>query len=71
VRFGPLVRLHALDHLRKRHDRNEITERIGILFQAIMEELQARSYAENPQSDLERELGRRQRERIRSKKPFG
>ena len=71
VRFGPLVRLHALDHLRQSLDRNEITERIGGLFLAILEELQARSYAETPESDLERELGWRQRERIRAKKPFG
>jgi cytidylate kinase len=54
VRYGPAVRPRALPALRARYDDREITRRIGALFQAIYEELLARSLAEHPLTDWER-----------------
>lgn len=71
VRYGPLVRLHALPRLRQLCDRKEITARIGQLFQAIFEEMQARSYQETPETPFERQLRLRLRQRARRKRPFG
>lgn len=71
VRFGPLIRLHALPRLRQGHDRKEVTQRIGQLFQAIYAELQARSYAETPETPIERQLRLRQQRKLRRKRPFG
>ncbi len=48
VRYGPAVRPRALPALRARYDDREITRRIGVLFQAVFEELLARSLAEHP-----------------------
>ena len=71
VRFGPLVRLHGLDRLLQDLDPREVTERIGSMFLAMMEELQARSYADRPESAQEKDLAARQQQRRRHKKPFG
>lgn len=57
VRFAPAVRLHALPALQARLDERQICARIGELFQAIYEEMQARSWAEHPQTDAERLAG--------------
>lgn len=57
VRFAPAVRLHALPVLQVRYDERQICTRIAALFQAIYEEMQARSWAEHPQSDEERLAG--------------
>jgi 1-acyl-sn-glycerol-3-phosphate acyltransferase len=70
VRYGPLVRLHALERLRRDLDPRQITERVGAMFQAMIEELQARSRAERPESAAERALAVRQRHRRRSRRPF-
>jgi len=70
VRYGPLVRLHALSRLRQSCDRKEITKRIGDLFLAIFHELQARSYQEQPETDLERQIRLQQRRKFRHKRPF-
>lgn len=53
VRFAPAVRLRALPALRARHDERQISARIGALFEAIYGELQARSFAQNPQTAWE------------------
>jgi cytidylate kinase len=71
VRYGPLIRLHALPRLRQAHDRKEITQRIGQLFLAVFQELQARSFTETPETSLERELRLRQQRKLRRKRPFG
>jgi len=71
VRFGPLVRLHALDRLLRDHDRREVTERIGDLFLAIVRELQARSYAARPPGAVEERLRARQERRDRRNHPLG
>jgi cytidylate kinase len=71
VRYGPLVRLHALPRLRQDFDRKEITRRIGSLFLAIIEELQVRSYLERPETDLERRLRLGQQRAQQRKQPFG
>lgn len=64
VRYGPAVRPRALPALRARHDDREITRRIGLQFLAIFEELQARSWAERPLTDWEREDGERMAARV-------
>ncbi|MBD3221588.1 (d)CMP kinase [bacterium] len=70
VRYGPIVRLHGLDALQARFDRKVVTKRIGDMALAILEELQARSYADRPLTDLERAVQVEARRRIRSKRPF-
>jgi len=57
VRYAPAVRLHALPALRARCDERQICGRIATLFQAIYAEMQARSWAERPQTDEERIAG--------------
>ncbi|HOX26382.1 MAG TPA: (d)CMP kinase [Candidatus Krumholzibacteria bacterium] len=71
IRYGPLVRLHALDRLLRDHDRREVTERIGALFLGILRELEARSYAATPESEYERRLRLAQGRRDRRRNPFG
>lgn len=71
VRYGPLVRLHALPRLRRDHDRREISSRISALFLAIFEELQACSYSDNPQTAFELQLLERQTRRRGRRNPFG
>ncbi|MFH1845038.1 MAG: (d)CMP kinase [bacterium] len=73
VRIAPRVDLRALPVLRRQHDNRVICKRIAGLFQAIFEELQARSFADFPQSEWERQEGERQREiyRARERKIFG
>ncbi len=61
VRFGPVVHMHALPTLAaKHHSPRALSRRIGLLFEAIYRELQARSFAENPPTDWERTTGARQ-----------
>ena len=60
-----------LERLRRELDPRAITERIGAMFQAMLEELQARSFSEQPESAQERALAARQRHRRRAKRPFG
>ena len=71
VRYGPIVRLHGLDRLKRDLDRKEITKRIGAMYLAMMEELQARSFADFPESDFERAVRVRQMRKRRRKNPFG
>jgi cytidylate kinase len=70
VRYGPLVRLHALDRLLEDLDRKEVTERVGDMYLAMMEELQARSFAERPETAHEREVGLRMQRKLRRRNPF-
>jgi 1-acyl-sn-glycerol-3-phosphate acyltransferase len=69
VRYGPLVRLHALPHLEAALGRRVAAERVGTLFQAILDELMARSYAETPPGPRELELQDRARGRGRVTHP--
>ena len=71
VRYGPLVHLHGLARLKQLYDRKEVTQRVGDMYLAMIEELQARSFAEHPETDLERTLRLRQRRKLRRKNPFG
>jgi cytidylate kinase len=71
VRYGPVVHLHGLRRLQELLDRKEVTKRVGDLFLAMIRELQARSFAAMPESDLERALRLRQRRKYRRKNPFG
>jgi cytidylate kinase len=59
VRFGPVLRLHALAHLQARMDRREVSRRIAQLCEAAFCELQALSYAERPETAFERALAER------------
>jgi len=59
IRYGPMIRLHALAHLRELLDRREVSRRIASLCEAVFNELQALSYAENPETDFERKLSAR------------
>jgi len=72
VRYGPVVRWHGLKTLRAQNDKKIVSNRIGALCQAIFDELQARSFAENPQTEFERELGEKQlvKYQVRAAKVF-
>jgi len=71
VRYGPLVRLHALDRLLAELDRKEVTKRIGTMFQSMLEEMQARSFGDFAETGLEKKLRAKQERRILKKRPFG
>ncbi|MFO7652956.1 MAG: (d)CMP kinase [Candidatus Krumholzibacteriia bacterium] len=68
VRFGPVLRLFALPHLQRHHDRREVSKRIALLCEGAFRELQARSYGERPrtafETAMEAELARRFAPRI-------
>ncbi len=70
VRYGPLVRLHALDRLLQDLDPRDVTVRVGAMFLSMIEELQARSHDEHAETDQERDLASHQRHQRRSKRPF-
>lgn len=59
VRFGPAVRLHALPVLRRHFDERQVSLQVAALFESVFRELQARSYAEQPQTEWERADGER------------
>jgi len=65
--FAPPVRLRALPTLRERHTEREIDQLVARLFDEIYRELQARSCAKTPFSDLERGQARRSRDKVRRK----
>jgi len=73
VRFGPVIRWHGLADLRTKLDKKEINRRIANLCEAAYRELQARSFAETPQTAFEKDLGARQLEIFarRQKEVFG
>ena len=75
VYVGPelLLRWHALDALLEDVERKEVSRRIARLCEAVYYELQARSFARFPQTDFERETGRRQLKSFakRHKRVFG
>jgi len=60
VRYGPVIRWHALETLLEEVDAKVVSRRIGNLCEAAWKELQERSFAETPQTDFERELGAKQ-----------
>jgi cytidylate kinase len=67
VWYGPLVRMHALDHLQQNFDNRTINGMIAGLFEAIYWDLQARSFAENPPTDWELAESERQERKRRAK----
>jgi 1-acyl-sn-glycerol-3-phosphate acyltransferase len=73
VRYGPVVRLHALDYLQERYDRRDVSGRIARLCEAVFRELQARSFADRPQTAFERELERKLADKLarREQRIFG
>jgi len=60
VRYGPVIRWHGLPTLLEKHDKKEISGKVGLLCESVFRELQARSFAETPQTMFERELGAKQ-----------
>jgi len=70
LRFGPILRLHALDRLLAEMDRKEVTARVGDLFLAVLQEMQARSYADKPQTGFEKDLEERRVVKDARKRPF-
>lgn len=71
LRFGPVLRLHALDRLLADLEPREVTVRIGDLFLAVLEELQARSHAEAPRTAFEERLEQEVARKVSKKRPFG
>jgi cytidylate kinase len=73
VRFGPVIRWHGLADLVRDHDKKEVSRRIADLCEAAFGELQARSFAETPQTAFEKALGASQLEKFarRHEKVFG
>jgi len=59
VRYGPMVRLHALPILQRQYDRQEVNRRIAKLFETIFCELQARCYRDRPETPFEQGLFQR------------
>jgi cytidylate kinase len=60
IHFGPMIRWHGLPALSRDLGKKEISRRIADLCEAAFWELQARSFAANPQTDFEKELGAKQ-----------
>ncbi len=73
VRFGPVIRWHALDVLLEDLDPKEASRRIAHLCEAAWRELQARSFADLPQTPFEAALGTEQISRFsaRHRQLFG
>lgn len=71
IRFGPVVRCHALPFLRRTLDRKQITSRIGDMYLSMLKELQARSFVEYPETEVERELRVLAQRRAERRRPFG
>lgn len=73
VSYGPLLRWHGLDALLEQIDHKEASRRIARLCEAAYWELQARSFARIPQTEFERETGRKQLKSFaeRQKRVFG
>ncbi len=60
VHYGPMIRWHGLPALRQNLDKKEISRRIANLCEAAFWELQAISFAANPQTEFEKDLGVKQ-----------
>lgn len=58
VRYGPYIRWHGLPFLSELIDKKEVSRRVAGLCEAGYRELQARCFAEFPQSDFEKELSK-------------
>ena len=73
VRYGPVIRWHALDELLKELDPKIASRRIAHLCEAAWRELQERSYAERPRTpwEVELEAKRRIKVRARQERVFG
>ena len=73
VRFGPIIRWHGLPTLLESHDKKEVSRKVGGLCEAVFRELQARSFAEMPQTAFEKELGAKQLKKfaLRQEQVFG
>jgi cytidylate kinase len=64
VWFGPAIRWHGLPFLLQLIDKKEASRRIAQVCEAAYVELQARSFAEIPQSSFEKELGEVQQKKF-------
>ena len=73
IRWGPVVRFHALEELLTTLDGKEVNRRIARVCEAAWRELQERSYADHPPTPYEQELGSRQHIRFarRHERLFG
>jgi len=60
VHFGPVIRWHGVGALLQDHDTKEVNRRIAHTCEAAFWELQARSFAANPQTEFEKKLGAKQ-----------
>ncbi len=67
VSFGPLVRPRALPALRERHEERQISALLARFFEAVLREMQARSWDRRPRTAWEEALGRRQAPRLRER----
>ena len=72
VTHGPVIRWHGLDTLLETTDRKDVSRRIAKLCQLAYEELQDRSFERIPQTEFEKNLGRKQLKKFaaRQKKVF-
>jgi cytidylate kinase len=73
VRYGPVIRWHALDLLLEQEDPKLVSRRIAHVCEAAWRELQERSYADRPRTAFERDLGEVQIKRFarRHERLFG
>jgi cytidylate kinase len=60
VHFGPMIRWYGVPALQEDHDKKEVSRRVADLCEAAFRELQARSFADIPQTEFEKELGAKQ-----------
>ncbi len=73
VHYGPVIRWHGVPAILQDHDKKEVSRRIAHLCEAVFRELQARSFAANPQTEFEKELAVKQLKKFarRQEQVFG
>lgn len=67
VSYGPPLRPRALGALRARHDPRALNGLIARFFEAVLQEMQERTWTRTPPSEWEMETGRRQAQRYAHK----
>ena len=55
-----MIRWYGVPALQQGHDKKEVSRRVADLCEAAFRELQARSFADIPQTEFEKELGAKQ-----------
>jgi CMP/dCMP kinase len=60
VQYGPVIRWHGIAHLNKTMGKKEMSKKIAQVCESAYRELQARTFARYPQTDFEKELGKKQ-----------